>query len=241
MLRRLQSSPRKATPGRAGLRAASALAMLACVLAGNGALAQYKWVDSDGTVHYGDRPAPSGREAQRVSPPAPAPSASVADLPYRLRDAAQRYPVTLYTINDCAPCETARKHLLSRGVPFSEKTVNRAPDQALFRSLGFSDPSFPTVVIGRERLVGFDAQSWTNLLDAAGYPPASQLPGSWRQPPATPLAPTAAGAAVRAPGEARTGAAGEPGSTARAGAQGAKTAPQGIEIPPPPPPGSIRF
>ena len=63
------------------VRVANALATAAMLLACSGlALAQqYKWVDPDGKVRYGDVP-PPGVKAQRMKPPAsgPAPSTSAA-------------------------------------------------------------------------------------------------------------------------------------------------------------------
>ena len=59
------------------VRVANALATAAILLACNGlALAQqYKWVDADGKVRYGDVP-PPGVKAQRLKPPASGPSPS---------------------------------------------------------------------------------------------------------------------------------------------------------------------
>jgi hypothetical protein len=54
-----------------------ALALMASLAFAGAALAQQKWVDRDGKVHYGDTP-PPGASVTRVRPPASAP-ASGAD------------------------------------------------------------------------------------------------------------------------------------------------------------------
>jgi hypothetical protein len=45
----------------------------------------------------------------------------------------------------------------------------------------------PVVTIGGQRITGYSETEWSEYLNAAGYPRTSQLPGSYRQPAATPL------------------------------------------------------
>lgn len=168
--------------GRLGLIA------LAC-LAGNAFAQQvYRQVDANGKVTYSDQP-PSARNAQ------PAQSArggavnslpAESALPYELRQVAQRYPVTLYTRDECQPCDAGRTLLSTRGVPFTEKTVKTAQDsEALQRQTGQN--SLPALSVGSQQLVGFQDSEWTRYLDAAGYPASSRLPSTYRNAPATPL------------------------------------------------------
>ena len=73
------------------------------------AQALYKVVGADGKVTYTDR-APSNTEG-KVTPLSPTGSAVAADpteLPLELRQVSTRYPVTLYVIADCLPCDSAR-------------------------------------------------------------------------------------------------------------------------------------
>ena len=99
--------------------------------------------------------------------------------------------------------------LSARGVPFTEKTVTSNEDvEALKRLAGAS--SVPFLTIGGQQLKGFSEVEWSQFLDAADYPKTSQLPASYRQPPATPLvaaqqpqapvrAPAGTGRGTRAP------------------------------------------
>lgn len=187
--------------GRLGLIA------LACV-AGTAAFAQqvYRQVDANGKVTYSDQP-PSARTAQPVQGAGGGAVNSLPTdtaLPYELRQVAQRYPVTLYTGNECQPCDAGRSLLSTRGVPFTEKTVQTAQDgEALQRQSGKT--SLPQVSIGSQQLVGFQDSEWTRYLDAAGYPASSRLPAGYKNAPATPLvaqvkaAPPAAAAAAAPP------------------------------------------
>lgn len=160
---------------------------IALALVAGSAWAQsvYRQVDANGKVTYTDQP-PSARNAQ------PVPSGNVTslpvdgNLPYELRQVAQRYPVTLYTRADCQPCDAGRSLLSTRGVPFNERTVQTAQDnEALQRLTGQN--SMPLLTIGSQQLVGFQDAEWTRYLDAAGYPSSSRLPTGYRNAPASPL------------------------------------------------------
>jgi len=164
------------------------LASLLVALAGTSAQAQgvYRIVGPDGKVTFSDRPpADAPAQAARTTGTGPA-AASGAALPYELRQIANRFPVTIYTGNDCAPCVSLRNALTSRGVPFTERTVSTSEDAAALQRLSGST-SLPFGTIGGQQLVGYSDADWTQYLDAAGYPKQSQLPSSYRQTPATPL------------------------------------------------------
>lgn len=171
--------------GRLGLIA------LACVASTAFAQQVYRQVDANGKVTYSDQP-PSARTAQPAQNAQNARGGAVnsmpvdSALPYELRQVAQRYPVTLYTRDECQPCDAGRTLLTTRGVPFTEKTVQTAQDgEALQRQTGQN--SLPQVSIGSQQLVGFQDGEWTRYLDAAGYPSSSRLPPSYKNAPATPL------------------------------------------------------
>ena len=76
--------------------------------------------------------------------------------------------------------------LSSRGVPFTERTVNTAQDADALQRLS-GDNTLPFLTIGAQQLKGYSDTEWNQFLDAAGYPRTSQLPASYRNPPAAPL------------------------------------------------------
>lgn len=149
--------------------------------------AQYKVVAPDGSVTYTDRPPFEGNV--RITPigrNVPAAVAAEAGLPIELRQAAARYPVTLYTTADCTPCDNGRKLLQQRGVPYAERTVGSEDDvQALERLVGAR--TVPALTVGAQPLRGFSETDWASYLDAAGYPKESKLPRNWPVAVATPL------------------------------------------------------
>lgn len=177
----------------------------------------YRIVGPDGKVTFSDQPPPAASNAKvnAASPGASGGSAS-ASLPFELRQVSAKYPVTLYTGENCSPCGSARVMLINRGIPFSERTVTTNEDlQALQRLSG--DASLPFATIGGQQLKGFSDSEWTQFLNAAGYPATSILPANYRPPAPTPLV------AVNTPPAAAT-----------AGGNGARPAARpGVPTPPP--------
>jgi glutaredoxin len=164
--------------------------------------ALYKVVGPDGKVTYTDRPDVSTeKKVQPVN--ARGGTANDVSLPFEVRQASLRYPVTLYVAPDCAPCDSGRQFLRQRGIPFSEKLVSSAEDgQALQRLTGGS--SLPALTVGAQIVRGWQQQDWASYLDAAGYPKESRLPANFPQGKAEPLTePRPAQAAAPAPAPAR--------------------------------------
>ena len=130
----------------------------------------YKSVDKNGRVTYSEvPPLPSSGEKLTGE------SAANAALPYSLQQVVSRYPVTLYTTADCAPCINARLMLTQRGVPFTERTVSGNEDIEAYKKLN-GDTSMPLGTIASQQLKGYEETEWTKYLDAAGYPKSSTLP-----------------------------------------------------------------
>ncbi|SDH79710.1 DUF4124 domain-containing protein [Propionivibrio dicarboxylicus] len=149
------------------------LLLLTAVLSAANSQAQtlYRWIDrTSGQTVFSDRPPPPGSTAAEVKSEAKA-SADEAPLPYAVRLAAERFPVTLYTLSRCLePCRLARDLLNGRGVPFTESLADTAEEQdALAARLG-GDIAIPSLFVGTQGFRGFEATAWHNLLDLAGYP-----------------------------------------------------------------------
>jgi glutaredoxin len=163
----------------------SGLALLLLLTAGAApAQTVYRQVDKNGKVSFSDQPAAA--DAQPAAARGSAAGNAGPALPYELRQVAQRYPVTIYTGEECGPCGTGRSLLVTRGIPFEERTVKSNEDiQALQRLSGQS--SLPVLSIGSQQLKGFSDAEWSQYLDAAGYPKSAQLPAGYRNPPAQPL------------------------------------------------------
>jgi glutaredoxin len=166
------------------------------------ALAQYKVVSPDGRITYTDTPPPanSGSKVTRLGEHPVV--VTETPLPIELRQAASRYPVTLYTTKVCPPCDIGRQLLRQRGIPFSEKVVITTPDvEALERLTGARQA--PALTIGAQALSGLATDSWNSYLDSAGYPRESKLPANYQYLAATPLTEPPAPVARQAASDAR--------------------------------------
>lgn len=163
------------------------IALLAAAAAGPAA-AQYRWVDADGRVNYGDRPPPDAKDVRSLGTTRPPPAAPASALPFELRRAIERAPVVLYTAPDCQPCAPAAALLRERGVPYAERTVTTNEDLQEFRRMT-GGLRLPHVTVGNVSQNGFSQEIWQSLLDAAGYPKGSMLPRSYQWAAPQPLAP----------------------------------------------------
>lgn len=162
-------------------------AALLLLLTASAAHAQmYKWKDDKGVTHFTDTPPPaSAKKAEMKSYNT---GGSGVQLPAELAEIARARPVVLYTSATCAPCDQARQLLLTRGIPYREKTVNTDDDHDALRKAG-SNGELPLLLVGRARQVGFEAATWDSALTDAGYPTEKLLPAGYSNPAPSPAAP----------------------------------------------------
>ena len=147
----------------------------------------YRIVGADGKVTFSDKPPANAEQGKIASTGLGAKTDSTGTaLPFELRQVVSKYPVVLYTSAKCAPCDTGRTFLMSRGVPFNERTVSTPEDHDYLQRLT-NDNSLPYLTIGSQRIKGLSDVEWTQYLDAAGYPQKSALPAAYKYPAPTPL------------------------------------------------------
>ena len=188
------------------------------------AQAQYKVVLPDGSVTYTDRP-PVASNARITALARSGSRGGAVDisLPAELRAAVQRYPVTLYTSVDCTPCDSGRRLLQQRGVPYNERRISTEDDAAALEQL-VGGRTVPALTIGAQPLRGLSETDWSNYLDVAGYPRENKLPRGWRPPEPTALVDRST-----------------PAARAQAPAPTPAPEPRAAEPAEPPPSGTIRF
>lgn len=93
----------------------------------------------------------------KLSPNTPAPSPT----------SRSAFKVVLYSQPGCAPCFAARTWLTGRKVPFTYRDVQADP-QAFRELMDLGSRSTPTLVVGSEIMIGFDAARLEELLSASG-------------------------------------------------------------------------
>ena len=132
----------------------------------------FRWVDPAGRTVISDTPPPgNARSVSKTKDP----TQNVEGRTYAVQRAVANFPVTLYTAADCvAECRQARELLNARGVPFTEKLLQKPEDIDELRQL-VGDAFIPSLKIGRQSLRGFDATAYNNLLDLAGYPATAPI------------------------------------------------------------------
>ena len=181
-----------------GITLAAALA--AAVTANAQEQQVYRYIDADGRTVYSDRPPPP--TAKNVQPKRlGANYIETNELPLEAKQAAERYPVTLYTFDCGELCSNAETLLNRRGVPFTTVVVSDADGAAKLQALTGA-LNAPVLQVGDKVVVkGFSEQRWQSTLDEAGYP---KTPAPRRNAP------------VRAPVESDKGAAPSDSNTAAA-------------------------
>jgi len=148
----------------------------------------YRTTANNGEVTFSDKLPPASAHASVIETGGKPLEPGVVALPFELRQVVNKYPVTLYTSNNCTPCNAGRTLLSNRGIVFTEKTVNTAEDaQALQRVSGES--ALPLLTLGAQQITGYSDPEWTQFLNAAGYPKSSVLPSGYLNPAATSLVP----------------------------------------------------
>ena len=127
----------------------------------------YRWTDSAGRTVISDTPPPG--QAKTVVKTGEAAEGGDT-LPFATKRAMEAFPVTLYTSADCVnDCKQARDLMNARGVPFTEKMLQKQEDIDELKQL-VGDTFVPTLKVGKQTQRGFDSAAYNNLLDLAGYP-----------------------------------------------------------------------
>jgi len=175
-------------------RLTAVAALFASALTALPAHALYKVVGPDGKVTYTDRP-PTAKESKVETVNTSTGNVSAETLPFDLRVVAKKYPVTLYSTANCSPCDGARQYLRGRGVPFTERTITSAEDNAALKRIT-GNSELPTITLGSQVVTGFASAELASYVDAAGYPNESKLPSNYTEPPPAPLTEPKAGAST---------------------------------------------
>lgn len=140
----------------------------------------YRSVDSQGKVHYSDRPLAGTDDVERLkqdTPPTPDDS-----LPYETLRARNNFPVTLFVAANCgAPCDEARAFLYKRGIPYTEQNLDTAEKVEAYRQEN-EGLEVPALTVGSTRLKGFLDSAWHKELDLAGYPKTAPFRPHQEQP-----------------------------------------------------------
>jgi glutaredoxin len=165
----------------------------------------YRYVDENGRVVYSDQPPPP--TARDVQPKRLPENVIETDpVPFAMKEAAERFPVTLYTF-DCDVCRDAQALLVKRGIPFATVIVTQETGAARLKALT-GKQSAPVLQVGDKQVMqGYNEERWQAMLDEAGYPKAAPASAAQAARATRAPAPPAAKAAAAAPAAAEPDAA----------------------------------
>ena len=105
----------------------------------------YKWVDSNGEVHFGDR-TPTANHAQLL------------DVKSKLTK-----PIVMYSTSWCSHCEKAKNYLIRKGIPFVDYDVEKLPNRMReFENLG--GKVYPLIIFDEDlKMHGFEESSFDKM------------------------------------------------------------------------------
>ena len=145
------------------------LFLLGAMLVAVAAQAQiYKWTDSQGRVHFSDHPPEQGHaETVKIHIPSFGGPAVVSRISSNPGSSAGHCSVTIYTTQSCPYCMQAKAFLSSKGIGYRERDVG-SDDGARQEFARLNGRGVPVILVGDQRMDGFDQGRLTNLLKTAG-------------------------------------------------------------------------
>lgn len=123
----------------------------------------YRWTDAAGRVHFGDAP-PDVQQAEGVA----LRYNEVGSTPVPEGAFTSRPAVVMYSAAWCGVCRKAKSFLQARSVPFREydiETTRKGRED--YRRL--QGTGVPIILVGEERMNGFNAATLTGWLEQAGH------------------------------------------------------------------------
>ena len=127
----------------------------------------YKWVDDKGTIHYGDKPPEEARLKKIKGEISSFTTPEIKPLPPGIKNTPStnnRVSVVMYSASWCKYCKKAAAHFRRNNIAFREYDVEKsskgARDYKKLRGRGV-----PVILIGSQRMDGFDAGKFDDIYD----------------------------------------------------------------------------
>jgi glutaredoxin len=126
----------------------------------------YKWVDSNGKIHYGDSPPENVNLKKITGTVSSFSSVSVEPFVYDPKLVSQRKTstrsVVMYSTSWCGYCKKAARYFKQKKIPFIEhdieKSARAAKEYKKLRGRGV-----PVILVGNQRMNGFSIKAFNNL------------------------------------------------------------------------------
>ncbi len=124
----------------------------------------YKWVDEDGTTHYGDKPPGNKPTLEITGEITSYQQATVSNLPegFFKRNAASRKRVIMYSTSWCGYCKKAKAYFINKKIKYTEYDIEKsAKGRADYNKL--NGRGVPIILIGQKRMNGFSVERFDKL------------------------------------------------------------------------------
>ncbi len=133
----------------------------------SGGVELYKWVDSNGTIHYGDKPPKKAELKQITGNISSFKAVHVESFKYDpdLVTAGKKTngkPVIMYSTSWCGYCKKARQHFKRNNIPYQEHDIEKSKKAAQdYKKL--KGRGVPIILIGKRRMNGFRAETFDKI------------------------------------------------------------------------------
>ena len=133
----------------------------------SGSVELYKWVDSKGTIHYGDKP-PKKAELKEIT--GVISSFRTVDVePFKYdptlvttNKKSNGKSVVMYSTSWCGYCKKARQHFKRNKIPYQEHDIEKSKKAAQdYKKL--KGRGVPVILIGKRRMNGFSANAFDKI------------------------------------------------------------------------------
>lgn len=129
-----------------------------------------KWVDENGKVHYGDRPAQSNDvqylevsvesfssvEVRELN------SDDLSVLTENEKDKVKKKKVVMYSTESCGYCKKAKAYFNAKGISYSERDINK--DKSARRQWEkLNGTGVPLILVGKNKMAGFSVARFEKM------------------------------------------------------------------------------
>ena len=127
----------------------------------------YKWVDDSGNVHYGDNPPEKADLRQITGAITSFETVEVEAFKFdsslvTSSNKSGTKSVIMYSTSWCGYCKKARKHFISKNIPFKEYDIEKS-EKAAIEYKKLNGRGVPVILIGKKRMNGFSAGSFDRI------------------------------------------------------------------------------
>ncbi|CAG1021849.1 Glutaredoxin 3 [Methylococcales bacterium] len=138
--------------------------LLVLALSASAGAEVYRWTDTDGKPHFGDKP-PAGATGVESFQGKAAVSFMGGGNVSTVKSPSGK--VRIFVTQTCPYCKKAKAYLQKRGTPFEELDVEASRSaKAEYDRLGGN--GVPVILVGQQRMNGFDAGRLESLLVGSG-------------------------------------------------------------------------